>query len=322
VNIQNHYSTLLIDEKEREILCLILDKNQAQFNLGLTHFSKIISSHIGKRDLENLLQEMMTKLVAFNAFMLDNQEFLTPCEALEMIESVLYLEILHEEFQRKFGRRSFFISNFKSVDLNWVYFSYEMLLCMAKGYVVKDLLAYAIGSGKFSLNIISTWTKEDRIKSFINLTRQKKVCIFQDENFIGFMNDKKIIDIDQLLQKIFDEINALTNFFIDKKGIYFEIYSGLEGRKVLPTAQISKNPASSKTKEVVSPLQKKLSILGIKEVPVSKSALKKIFYRLAVTTHPDKFAHVDKGTRTEIAIGDKFREIYDAYEYIEKKLEK
>jgi curved DNA-binding protein CbpA len=39
-------------------------------------------------------------------------------------------------------------------------------------------------------------------------------------------------------------------------------------------------------------------------------------------THPDKFEHVDKGTQTEVAILDKFREIQSAYEIVELELEK
>jgi hypothetical protein len=318
--LHNYYQSLLIEEAERDIVCLLLNKNSFQVSVGLKKFSKIISSHVSERDLIRLSRDILPLLIMSNAFVFDNNEYLTPKEALEMIASVLYSEILYEEFIRKSGRNSFFIASFKSVKPDWCYFAYEFLLCKSHGESPKDLLALSIGLQQYDLNVIAQWTREERVEASTQLTRKRQVGVFQDGSYIGFANYKKINDVEDILQMMFEEINLLTRYFYKAEGMYFELYGNIPGIKALP-AKLSL-PPSPKIERRVTLLEKNLSILKLQELPSSKKELKASFFRLAVKTHPDKFEHIDKGTRTEIAIIDTFREIHSAFEFIEKELEK
>lgn len=324
MDLQNYYRSLLVEEDERDILCLLLDQKSSQFALGLKQLSKKTSTHLGERDLAQLLKDILPQLIASKAFVLDNNEYLSPKEALDMIDSVLYLEILFEEFMRKSGRRGFFIANYKAVNPEWCYFAYEFILSRAMGISTKDLLALSVGLKQYDLKIISNWSKIERMKRYVNLTRKKQIGVFQDGSFVGFKNYKRINDVEDILQIIFDEINLLTSFFLKKEGSYYELYGEIPGIKELPpiSAPLAAKLPPRKVERVVTPLDKNLKILNLKELPSSKKELKKIFFSLAVATHPDKFEHVDKGTKTEIAIIDKFREIHSAYEFIEKEIEK
>lgn len=323
MDLQNYYQNLSFEENERDVLCLLLDKNITQFNSGAKLFSKLISAHVGERDFTRLFRDLLPELISANAFVTDSNDYLSPKEALEMIESIIYLEILFDEFIKKSGRRGFFIANYKAVNPEWCYFAYEFLLSKAKGFKTNDLLALSIGLKQYDLKIISGWSRPERVKVFVSLSRKKPIGIFQDGSFIGFKNYKKINDVEDILQIMFEEINLLTDYFAKKAGNYFELYGSIPGIKTLPPPPIPTSAKSiPKVERVITPLEKNLKILNLKELPASQKELKKIFFKLAVSTHPDKFEHVEKGTRTEIAIIDKFREIHSAYEFIEKELEK
>jgi hypothetical protein len=141
MELLDYYSKLNIDITERDILCLLLDKSPLQFKQGLTDFSRMTSNHVGDKDLIRLFKDIFPIVIKLNPFQLENGLFLSPKDVLSLLDSIVFLEILFEEFARRSGRRSFFISNFKSVKPDWVYFSYEMVLCKAIGLDVKDLLA-------------------------------------------------------------------------------------------------------------------------------------------------------------------------------------
>jgi hypothetical protein len=322
MDLLSHFQSHASDDEEGKILCLLLE-GQLSFNKGLDLFSKKVASHIGERDLKRLLKDSFKYLIAADAFRIEEQ-FLNSKNAFEIIESVVYLEILHEEYLRKSGRRGFFIANFKAINVEWVYLAYQVLVLKTNGVNTADLLSLFIGNGSFDLNIISKWTKEDLIKSYVKLSRKLPVGYFQDGSFIGFKNYKKINDIEDILQLLFDEISLLHDYVVKRQGNYFEEYGLLAGIKELPKPKEQKEkPKAEKAKEnQISPVVKNLAILGLKEMPANAKELKKVFFKLAAATHPDKFAHAEKGTRTEIAIVDKFREIYNAYEFIENELEK
>jgi hypothetical protein len=324
MTLQQHYQNLPTNDAERDTLCLLLDRSPTQFNLGLDSFSKNISSHVGKFDMKRLLAGLIPLLITADAFLLPNGDYLTPKEALEMLDSVLYLQILFEELHLKSGRRSFFIANFKSVNPGMVFMALEFILYKTQGKSPKDLLALSIGLKSYNLGFVSAINTADRIKSFKDLTRKNKIVIFENESFVGLTNYKNICDVEDLLQIIFDEITRLVRYFDKQDGVYFELYGNLAGITSLPVAVLITPPSTQSIAKVkvVSPIEKSLMLLKLKELPVSKKDLKKIFFRLAVATHPDKFEHVDKGTRTEIAILDKFREIHNAYEIIEKELDR
>jgi hypothetical protein len=323
MDLLSHYETLTYEENERDILCLLLSKNVQLINQGCKQFSKIISNHVGERDLTRLIRDLIPQLISSNAFSIDKNIYLGPKEALEMIDSVLYLEILFEEFLIKSGRRGFFISHYKAVSHEWCYFAYEFIICKTSGIAIKDLLALSIGLKQYDLNLISKWSKAEKMSTFVALTRKKPIGIFQDGSFKGFKSPKKTNDVEDILQIIFEEINFLSEYFFKQSGIYFELYGNVPGINILPPRPIPQTKKeASKVIVALSPLEKCLKTLELKQMPNSKSELKKIFFQLAKTSHPDKFEHIDKGTQTEIAIVDKFREIYAAYEFIEKELEK
>lgn len=320
--IENYYSTLDIDKNEREIICLLLSKSPNQFKQGLTDFSKMTSNHVGAKDLIRLLIDIFPIVNKLNSFQMDNGLYLTPKDVLALLDSIVFLEILFEEFKQKSGRRSFFISSFKSVKPDWVFFAYEMVLCKALSLQARELLALSIGLNAFDLQIISKWSKEERIKAFIQIAKKEQIGIFQDGTFIGFQSCRKINDVEDVLKIIFDEINMLTDYFSKNRGVYFEQFPNLKGITALPKKEIPKPPPLPKVEKELTPVEKSLRILKIKELPSSQKELKKVFYQLAMKTHPDKFEHVDKGTKTEIAILDKFREIQSAYEIIELEIER
>jgi hypothetical protein len=323
MDLLSHYEALPYEENERDILCLLLSKNVQHINQGVKQFSKIISNHVGERDLTRLIRDLIPQLISSDAFLLDKNIYLTPKESLEMIDSILYLEILFEEFIKKSGRRGFFISHYKAVSHEWCYFTYEFILCKASGIAIKDLLALSNGLKQYDLNLISKWSKAEKLSTFVALTRKNPIGIFQDGYFMGFKSPKKINDVEDILQIIFEEINFLTEYFFKQSGIYFELFGKVPEIKTIPIKPIpTKKKEVSKAITVLSPLEKHLKTLQLKQMPNSKSELKKIFFQLAKTSHPDKFEHVNKGTQTEIAIVDKFREIYSAYEFIEKELDK
>lgn len=321
---QNYYMSLQVEESERDLLCLLLDKNLTQFNLGIKEFSKMASGNIGERELSRYLKELLPLLLSSNAFIMEGNTYLSPNEALEMIDCLLLLENLYEDFLRKSGRRSFFIANFKAVKPEWCFIAFEFLLAKEQGIAPGDLLGLSIGLKQDDLGIISKWARPEIVKVFISLTRKKPIGYFQDGSFIGFKSYKKINSVEDLLQLMFEEIDLLTAYFQKREGVYFELYGNIAGIRELPPQKNPTPPKSSiaKIKSELTPLQKSLIILNLKEMPVSQKELKKIFFRLAAATHPDKFEHVDKGTRTELAIVDKFREVYSAYEILEKELEK
>jgi hypothetical protein len=318
MDLLNYYQSLVTNESERDIICKLLDSNPAQFKLGQESFIKIISKHVGDKDLIRLLKDLLPTIISSNGFLFDNGEVLSPKEALEMLDSVLYLEILNEEFLKKSGRRGFFISTYKAVNTDWVYLAYEFLLAKSQDIKANNLLALSIGLKKYDLNIISQWNKTDRIKAIINLTRKKQIGVFEDGSFIGFTNYKRINDVEDMLQIIFTEINLLTGYFLKKEGFYFEVFGNIQGILALPTKEIPK--IQSLPKKAMSQIEKSLLLLKLDKLPSTKQELKKAFGRLAMETHPDKFASQDKGTRTEIAIVEKFRELYSAYEILEKEI--
>lgn len=316
----NYYNSYTKEEKneEREIICLLLDRTQ--FKAGIKRYSHITSSHVGEKNASRLLLNIFPLLQSENAFILPDGSFLSPQEAIEMVDSVLYLEILHEEMIKQSGRRSFFISSFKSVSLTWVFLAIELILYKGQEKSPKDLLAMAIGLKSYNLQVASKWSLTERVKSYVFLTRPHRIGAFEDGAFIGYTNNRKINSIEEIQQMIFEEITKLVNYFEKNCGEYFESYGRLAGIKTLPVYPKQAEPP--RKERVIGPLEKNLAVLKLKEVPASKSELKKIFFRLAVATHPDKFAHQNNGTRTEIAIVDKFREIHNAYEFIEMELDK
>jgi hypothetical protein len=323
ITLNEYYQSNFIEDEQGKILCQLL--NPITLNLGIEQFSLIISNHVGKNDLKRLIKDLLVQLVAFNAFILEDGSYLTPAESLEMLESVLYLEILYSEFQNGSGRRSFFLANYKSVSPQWIFFCFEFLLSKQVGYQTLNLLAYHIGTKKLDLGIISKWTNEEKIKTFISLSRVQRICVFQDEMFIGFKFSKKINDAEMIIQVLSDEISMISDYCENYSGTYFDLYGELAGSRTLvhpipkPIITTATNKKNGIKKEL-TPLEMKLKILKIKELPSSLKELKKIFFNLANETHPDKFASIDKGTKTEFAIMDKFREVYDAYELVEKEI--
>ena len=305
---------------------MLLDPNISQFTSGLKAFSAMISKHVGASDLSRHIREILKYLVSSDSFQEKNGEYLSPVNALELIESMIYLEILYEEYLRHSGRRGFFIANYKNVEPKWSYFALEMSLCKSFNYSVKDLLALSSGLKSDRLNIISKWSKDERFAVYVILSNRKQIGIFQDGSFIGFKDYKKINSVEDILQILFDEINLLIGFFIKKEGDYFELYSSvppvqsISSRREKEKTTHSHVPASPAVTENL--LAKNLKILNLTKLPLSKKELKKVFFSFAQKVHPDKFEHIDKGTRTEIAIVDKFREIHAAYEFIEKEIEK
>ncbi len=199
------------------------------------------------------------------------------------------------------------------------------MLYKARLKSAREFLALAKGLNNYSFKLNNNCQHEELIRAFVSLTRPKKVGIVQDGKFLGFTNYNRINDTEAILQNIFDEINLLAQYFEKKEGYYFDIYGNIPGiLKIQESQIIISTPPTQKApkKKELTELEKNLILLKLKELPVSRKELKKIFFGLAVSTHPDKFEHVDKGTRTEIAIIDKFRDIHNAYEYIEKELEK
>lgn len=323
MDLLTFYQAHSSEDENAEILCLLIDGTPASFNRGLELFSKKIAAHIGERDLKRLLKSTFKYLITTDAFVIEG-DYLNPRDAIEVIESVTYLEILHEEYVRKSGRRGFFAANFKDVSVEWVYLAYQFQVLKASGVEARELLSLYLGLGTFDLGILTSWSHEELIRAFVELSRKKQIGYFQDGSFIGFKNYKKINDVEDVLQNLFEEISSIHDYVFKREGAYFEIFGLLSGIKELSKAKEKKTkPLPNKSVEkIISPLEKNLTILGLKEMPDSAKVLKKVFFSLAAATHPDKFAHAEKGTRTEIAIVDKFREIYNAYEFIEKELEK
>ena len=323
MDLQTHFRNFPNEEIERDIICQLLDRNASVFSLGVEHFSKIISSHVGKRDLARLIKIFMPLFLASNFFLFEDDEFLSPKDALDLIESVLYLEILFEEFKRKSGRRGFFIANYKSINPEWFYFVFEFLLCRISGVPLGELLALSIGLKQSDLKIISLWSIEERLNTYKILVRKKQIGIFQSGSFIGYKDNKKSNDVESLLQEIFNEINLLKSYSLTKDGDYYEVFGNIQGIKSLPFKPISiTKEVVQKMRQVISPLEKNLAILKLTKLPESKKELKKIYFAFAVNSHPDKFEHIEKGTQTEIVIIGKFREIHSAFEFLNKELEK
>lgn len=317
-----YYKSLDTEGLENEILCLLLDKDLIQFNKGLKKFDSIISKHVGMGDLNRLLKETLPLLINDNAFILENGEMLNSHESIEIIESILYLEILFEDFIRKSGRRSFFLSTFKQASLDWIFLAFEFLISKVKGMGEKDILAYYLGLKKFDLSLIKTLDKSERIKIFIELSRKKQIGLFQDGSFIGFKNYKKINSVEEIQYLIFDEIDMLLNYITKQSGYYFDAYGIISSSQSIPKSPEAKKEVPKLEAKKETLLEKNLKLFNITKMPESEKELKKIFYRLAQATHPDKFEHIEKGTQTEIAIGDKFKVILAAYEYILKELHK
>ena len=323
MDLQAHFKNLQTEDLERDILCQLLDKKASVFSLGLDQFSKVVSSHVGKRDLARLIKTFMPLLLVSNSFMSEDEEYLSPKDALNLIDCVLYLEILFEEFKKKSGRRAFFIANYKSINPEWFYFVFEFLLCRVSGVPLGELLALSIGLKQADLKIISFWTIQERLNIYTILARKKQIGLFYEGSFIGFKDSKKSNDIEDLLQLIFEEINLLKDFFLTQEGSYYENFGNVQAIKVLPVKPVPiLREAIKKDKIISSPLEKNLSILKLSKLPGSKKELKKIYFAFAVNSHPDKFEHIEKGTQTEIAIVGKFREIHSAFEFLNKELEK
>lgn len=323
MDIQTHFRNFPNEEIERDVICQLLDRNASVFSQGVEHFSKIISPHVGKRDLARLLKIFMPLLIASNFFLSEDDEYLSPKDSLDSIESVLYLEILFEEFKRKSGRRGFFIANYKSINPEWFYFVFEFLLCRVSGVPLGELLALSIGLKQTDLKIISPWTMTERLTTYKLLARKKQIGLFQAGSFIGYKDHKKCNDVENLLQEIFEEINLLKSYFLTKEGNYYEVFGNIQGINSLPFKAIPiVKLVVHKAEPIVSPLQKNLAILKLTKLPESKKELKKIYFAFAVNSHPDKFEHIEKGTQTEIAIIGKFREIHSAFEFLNKELEK
>lgn len=330
----NYYQSLTGEPQELQIFLSLLDKSSVKFNSGQTQLSKLITQHVPERDIKRLLKDILPILINNNAFSTEEGEYLYPSECLSVISICLYLETFYEEFKLKSGRKGFFMANYRNIRPEWVYFAYEFLLSKTNKIFPRDLLALSIGIKKYDLNIISKWSLEKRIKIYLILTRKQKVGIFKNETFVDFLNVKRINEIEEIINLLFQEIDQLINYFTDKTGHYFEMYGIIEGIKSLtpemlkPKVKKEEEVKSEKTKpniklptkKTLTPLEKNLALLKLTELPSTQKELKKVFYRLALEYHPDKFAHIKKGTRTELEIMDKFRTILNAYEYVDKEL--
>jgi hypothetical protein len=318
-------STLLTSYAAYPELCKLLSKNSSQVKSAIDYYANEISRDVGERDFKRIVPEILAMLITADAFHLPSGDIISPLEVIKMIEGIVFWEILYEEYLLKSGRRSFFISNYKSVHHSWVFLALDFLIYKAQGKSPRDLLSLALGVGTQNMTFALKLSKQERINAFVMLSRKNKVGIFQNESFVGFVPGSQFSEIIEIMQYVFDEIDHLKNYFERKEGLYFNRFGNVKAIMTLsqPVAIISpsktpiKEPIKSKT-----PLEKALITLKLSELPVSKRELKKVFYKFAISSHPDKFDHVDKGTRTEIAITEKFTEINNAYEIVEQELDR
>ena len=187
-----YYKTLEDESPELEFLNQLLSHKSGDISRIILANENLISKHIRVNNFKRLFKKIISHTLKCDAYTFDNEEFLSPKEALDMIEVCIYQELLFEELKKGSGKRGFFISDFKSVRHSFVYFCFEFLLLKASGIKLIHLVALSKGRNYENFNIIFTWSLEKRVEVYVKLSRTLRYGVFEDDSFVGFLNRKRI----------------------------------------------------------------------------------------------------------------------------------
>lgn len=324
MNFLEIYNNLANDSVQAQTLSHLFGQSLSDKNKAINSFSNLVSKKLSDLEIKKYLTYKLPLFLKYDLFYDEAGIVVPPEDAILIIENLLYLDILIEEIKLKNGRRLQFLARFKDTSIDFLIFSINFLFCKLHGHETSELLAYSLSLKQYDLSYITHLNENERMQLYKKLIYRKRKCIFLDEEFLGFDNFKKINNIDEMLEQVFDEIKWLSGFFFTQSGLYYEKYNNLKAKSNFPHLEepsknlITKN--NENKQQSFNDVSSCLAILELTSIPTNIKELKKAFYRLAQKTHPDKFEHLKKGKQTEILIVDNFRRVQSAYEFIESKL--